>query len=659
VPPQRKLLDHQGRPVELGPQFAAGGEGVVFTLAGNPSLLAKLYHRPPDPAKAEKLRWMVQGGDAGLCKFAAWPVATLHETAAGPPLGFLMPRFNGCRPIHTLYSPAHRRTTFPQADWSFLIHTAMNCAAAFDTVHARGHVIGDVNQSNVLVSDKALICLIDCDSFQVHAGGCTFPCEVGVSPYTPSELQGQNFRNLVRTPNHDRFGLAVLVFHLLFMGRHPFAGRFLGSGEMPLEKAIAEYRFVYSAAAPVVQMAPPPHALQIRDASPELARLFELAFDRGAEADARPTAAQWQAALAAFQKQMRTCPNDPGHKIPAHLLECPWCAIMQGGGPNFFLGVALGGMVFTLDTAFAARIGERIDSVPRRPFTFVRPALPAVARTAPSGLRSALLLRRTANVIGYLSLAVFAFWVMASFVSCEGWTTGAGNWGLLLTWLVLRVLRSVIDQMPSQAAETKRKQALQTAHEDLQAAEAEWQQLAARYRTDFDKMKRKLKELRDRYKKLQSEYEAERTRLDSNKEEYFRGQFLRTKFLSDHKIPGIGPNREVLLASYGIETAFDIDKEKLAVVRGVGPVLTKKLLDWRKRMAAEFRFDPQAVVPEPELRSVVLKYKQLEEGLRTQLQRGAAELEAMAGRTEQQLRGIVTRIEALMLRVAQAESDLR
>src|SRR5207253_1405648 len=66
---------------------------------------------------------------------------------------------------------------------------------------------------------------------------------------------------------------------------------------------------------------------------------------------------------------------------------------------------------------------------------------------------------------------------------------------------------------------------------------------------------------------------------------------------------------------------------------------------------AEFRFDPQAVVPEPELRSVVLKYKQLEEGLRTQLQRGATELEAMAGRTEEQLRAALTRIEALVLRV--------
>src|SRR5262249_61999645 len=107
-----------------------------------------------------------------------------------------MPRFTGFLPIHTLYSPAHRRATFPQADWAFLIHTARNCAIAFDTVHERGIVVGDVNQSNVLVSDRALVCLIDCDSFQVRANGRLLRCEVGISPYTPPELQKHNFREV-------------------------------------------------------------------------------------------------------------------------------------------------------------------------------------------------------------------------------------------------------------------------------------------------------------------------------------------------------------------------------------------------------------------------------------------------------------------------------
>src|SRR5260370_42145189 len=117
---------------------------------------------------------------------------------------------------------------------------------------------------------------------------------------------------------------------------------------------------------------------------------------------------------------------------------------------------------------------------------------------------------------------------MSSCLSCGGWTAGTGNWGLLLTWLVLRALMAVLHRTPSQAADAQRKQALQAAREDLHAAEAEWTQIAARYKTDFGKLKGKLKELRDKYKKLQPEYEAERTRLDSNKDEYFRDQFVRT-----------------------------------------------------------------------------------------------------------------------------------
>ena len=94
---------------------------------------------------------------------------------------------------------------------------SMNCAAAFDAIHSKSHVIGDVNQGNVLVSQRGTVFLIDCDSFQVSAHGKLFLCEVGVPQFTPPELQGRNFRGIQRTANHDRFGLALIIFHLLFM----------------------------------------------------------------------------------------------------------------------------------------------------------------------------------------------------------------------------------------------------------------------------------------------------------------------------------------------------------------------------------------------------------------------------------------------------------
>ena len=115
----------------------------------------------------------------------------------------------------------------------------------------------------------------------------------------------------------------------------------------------------------------------------------------------------------------------------------------------------------------------------------------------------------------------------------------------------------------------------------------------------------------------------------------------------------------MLLASYGIETAHDVEEERLLAIRGIGPVLAGNLLAWRRKMAAQFRYDPQAVVPETELRALVLKYRQLEEGLRSRMQRAVTELEALRGQTEEQLRPVGERIQALLTQAAQAEADLR
>lgn len=76
-----------------------------------------------------------------------------------------------------------------------------------------------MNERNLLVSTHdATVRIIDCDSFQVRAGSQLFVCEVGVPLYTPPELQGAALGE--RTVVHDLFGLAVVIFQLLFVGGH-------------------------------------------------------------------------------------------------------------------------------------------------------------------------------------------------------------------------------------------------------------------------------------------------------------------------------------------------------------------------------------------------------------------------------------------------------
>ena len=333
----RVFVDDTGTRLGLGAELGRGGEGVVYDLPGT-ALAAKIYHRPAEPAKADKLEAMVRLRAPALSKFSAWPERRILDPTGKQTWGIVLPKVLGHHAIHELYSPADRKIEFPFADWTFLVHVARNCAAAFEAIHAAGHVVGDVNQGGVFVSKQGTITLIDCDSYQIADAARLFTCDVGVPHFTAPELQGQAFRGLHRTPEHDAFGLAVLVFHLLFMGRHPFAGRYLGAGDMPVERAIKDGRFAYGAHAERVQMTPPPHSLRLSQVPPEIAELFERAFRPPAGPAHRPSATDWLQALERLKRSIVACPQRRGHKFAGGGANaCPWCDIAHAGGPDLFV----------------------------------------------------------------------------------------------------------------------------------------------------------------------------------------------------------------------------------------------------------------------------------------------------------------------------------
>jgi DNA-binding helix-hairpin-helix protein with protein kinase domain len=652
----RRLYDSHGCAVDLGPQIASGGEGAIYSLPGASQAVAKVYHKP-SAYKAEKLSAMVRDCSPDLLKFAAWPTATLHETRNGALTGFIMPKASG-QEIHTLYGPAHRRSAFPKADWAFLIHTAMNCATAFDAIHAKNYVIGDVNQSNILASPEALVFLIDCDSFQVRTNGRLFPCEVGVAQYTPPELQEANFRQVIRTANHDRFGLAVLLFHLLFMGRHPFAGRFLGRGEMLLEQAIKEFRFAYAAWASRAQMAPPPFSLHLEVLSPELAKLFDRAFRPGSEAvNGRPTAAEWRFALASFQKLLMVCPADPGHKVPRHLKGCPWCEIMRIGGPDFFVGVAMVELVFGADLKKLSQLWAHVESTPDLSLEYERPRVhdgqeiePTISAGDFASDQTALWAVGSAALLGALALLAAVCFAKLAFFGVPI-VLVFGIW-----WFVLAI------NSPLSRAKRQKQREWRAISEELDQAESELRNLLSQSQHDFNELKANLAQMRDSFRRLQAEYDAERRQMEANKEAIQREQFLQTKFISDaverKEIPGIGAGRVVLLESHGIETASNISEQRVLEVRGFGPVLVSNLLAWKQQVALGFRFDPKKSVPEAELRALTQKYKQKQDLLRARLERGALDLQAISRRARDQLRATHHGVQKIIVERAQVEVDL-
>ncbi len=337
--PLTSFLDSHGNTVRLGKRVGSGGEGDVFELLSEPgTTVAKIYKKPLTPDKQEKLRLMARGCNDELKGISAWPTDVLYTRPGGPVAGFLMPRIADAEPIHKVYGPTHRKETFPHADWRFLVRAAKNLAAAFYVIHKYGYVIGDVNEGNILVNDKACVRLIDCDSFQVRSCERLYYCEVGVAQFTPPEIQTSGDFRHERTENHDNFGLAVLIFQLLFLGRHPYAGVYPGKEDMPLEKAIAGFRFAYGRNAAKRSIAPPPNSVGPAIVPDQIAELFERAFaESGARNGGRPTAEDWWDVLDPFEARLRRCSADSVHHYYAGLSSCPWCRLEDASGVLLFL----------------------------------------------------------------------------------------------------------------------------------------------------------------------------------------------------------------------------------------------------------------------------------------------------------------------------------
>lgn len=314
-----------------------GGQARVFAVQGHPEWAAKLYHKP-DFKHATKLAVMVANppedpmaarGHASI----AWPMDLLVDPA-GSVLGFLMPRVNGTRPIIDYFNPKTRLRACPAFNYFYLLRTARNLAAALHAIHSRGYVVGDLNDSNVLVTQTALVTLVDTDSFQVEdfqSGEC-YRCPVGRLEYSAPEVlarvgQGLSYASLNRTPEQDLFALATLIFQLLMEGTHPFAGVYKGAAEVPTcsERILAGHFSYYRKQEAPYEPAPvaPPFELL----HPRLQQTFVECFVEGQKQPAaRHGAMAWVKLLDDVSREVVYCGANGQHAYWPHLKGCPWCA---------------------------------------------------------------------------------------------------------------------------------------------------------------------------------------------------------------------------------------------------------------------------------------------------------------------------------------------
>ncbi len=640
-----RVLDGKGSAVALGTEIGRGGEGAVYEILGRADSVAKVYLNPPNAAHQAKLAAMTGMAAPGLLKLAAWPTSTLHGPS-GSVTGFVMPKVAGHNPVFKLYGPKLRLREFPQADWRFLIHAAANVARAFSAVHASGLVIGDVNHGNLVIGQDATVRLIDCDSFQVSKDRKTWFCEVGVGTHQPPEMQAlASYAGVTRTPNHDNFGLAVIIFQLLCMGRHPFMGRYLIPGESPsIEEAITHSQYAYARNNKRTMMAAPPGSLPITALTPDLQDLFETAFAPGATSGGRPSGERWITALDKLGSSLRECPQNQAHRYLSSLTECPWCQIESASGTPLFP------VIFITQPGAATGIAALWQEVTRIQEPLPFPALPNPNDRNVPPTSAAVAAAQTGRRLQIGSYAALAASSALSLVTAPP---------DLRLWPIMAVgaLTAAIFKMrkPDTAGPEKRR---------FQEVKGDWNALQASWNTPapyphYADLRRELDANKAKHDGLPNVRAARLNQLSQQTRQKQLAEHLDRFPIASANITGVGKAKAATLSSHGIDTAGDVDQARILRVPGFGTVTTDRMMAWRRLHEQSFRFDPSRGIAPSDLAAVNRDIDMARMALERDIASGLGRLKAMALSAATHRKALECRSAELLPLYSQAAADAR
>lgn len=628
--------------VSVAELIGKGGEGEVYAVKGRSEAAVKIYNTNLRAKRENKVRAMVGEGLAVKTELIAYPGEIVTDQR-GNFLGFVMRLVSGYRPLHELYSPKSRQRHFLKSDYRFIVHASLNVARAVGKVHETGCIIGDLNHSGVLVAQDATVALIDADSFQFSLNGQAYPCVVGVPDFTPPELHGKNLSSVKRTIEHDNFGLAVAIFHLLFMGRHPYAGRYKGP-DLSMGEAIAQNRFAFSLARQAETKTTPPPGAMTLDMFPDAVKCaFENAF--GLSPDARPGARDWIHALKSLEGSLNHCSKVKTHYYPAAAGGCVWCKLTASSGFDMFPDITAVDPIIKADERGTE---QAIRDILAFRFPTVADLLPSTSMPehASSALREQQNSKRGRAL---LSLTMMGGAVAGFIYAVDAWFIwlGLGGWGISMigernvsTGPFVKAFKDADEKVQRELRAFVQRNGLTEAvkvRSDLESA-------ISAYKGHDDKLARELMVMK------------------SNRESRQRQAYLDRFSIRRANISGIGSAKTATLISFGIETAADVNRSAILRVPGFGDAMTGKLVAWRRGHESRFKYDrtpnAQDIADEKALRVRFAAEKAMLEstirnGLGTLLN-ARPRLEALPkkARSDRQLS------EAVAAR-AQAERDLR
>ena len=225
----------KGRRRIIEAQFVnGGGQGSVYQLDGasefteSHQYVVKVYNNP-DAINVDKLTRLKEifdkneGRRSGIC----YPRFLVYDKPKGGRcVGILMLE---CERGDTLYNIVSSIQNLRNRNWTRaeLVTMAIDILERFEAIHRMGLLMGDVNLNNILVtvnrsSRMPVPVVIDVDSFQIGDDE-KYLCPVFRNEFLSPRLQMQSSKSrLRRTLNDEYYAIAVLLFNILFLGRHPY-----------------------------------------------------------------------------------------------------------------------------------------------------------------------------------------------------------------------------------------------------------------------------------------------------------------------------------------------------------------------------------------------------------------------------------------------------
>ena len=158
---------------------------------------------------------------------------------------------------------------------------------------------------------------------------------------------------------------------------------------------------------------------------------------------------------------------------------------------------------------------------------------------------------------------------------------------------------------------------------------------------------------------LPDEEKRELQALEQRKREFQLVRYLERALIARAKINKVGSARKAILASFGIETAADVNQQKLFAIQGFGPILVSSIMSWQQGLINKFVFNPNEPTNPRDLAALKVRIASRKSELEAKIRSGLTNLQQASSLCVDQRRKLSETANRAFVALRQAELNER